>query len=222
MRKTVMRDPDRRGKRRAIGAGAAAIGTSVIAIGLYHHGASFVTERSDQPPAAAAPSSEPAPTGLYKLSFLDAPRRVPELRFVDGQDHALSLGDFRGRPIVLNIWATWCVPCREEMPALDRLQSGFDRSRLLVLPLSIDRQGVPVVRQFYQELHIKALGVYVDQSGRATSELATVGVPTTLLIDRDGREVGRKIGLAEWDSPEMVGLIRAHLGLQPDGAKGKP
>src|SRR5229473_113080 len=133
--------------------------------------------------------------------------------FITGASNRQSLADFRGRPVLLNIWATWCVPCRKEMPALDRLQTTIDKSKLLVLPLSIDRKGAPVIKQFYEELGLKVLVIYVDQSGKASSELSTVGVPTTLLIDRDGREIGRKVGPAEWDSPEMIALIREHLGL---------
>jgi len=102
---------------------------------------------------------------------------------------------------------------------IDRLQATIDKSQLLVLPLSIDRKGAPVVKQFYEELGLKVLGIYVDQSGKASSELSTVGVPTTLLIDRDGREIGRKVGPAEWDSPEMIALIREHLGLPASAAK---
>jgi len=142
------------------------------------------------------------------------------LTLFDGS--VLRLEQLRGKVVFLNIWATWCVPCRKEMPALDRLQVAIDKSQLLVLPLSIDRKGVPVVKQFYQELGLRALGIYVDQSGKASSELGAVGLPTTLLIDRDGREIGRKIGPAEWDSPEMIALIREHLGLPASEHKAGP
>lgn len=198
------------------------IAALVAALGLYRYGTDFTVGRSNQQPTVSTPPSESARPGssdASKLSFLDQPRRIPDIRFADGEGHALSLSDFRGRPIVLNIWATWCVPCRKEMPSLDRLQSASGK-QLLVLPLSIDRQGAPVVKKFYRELHLQALGVYVDASDEAAGELGVVGVPTTLLIDRDGREIGRKIGPAEWDSPAMIVLIRQHLGLQPSASKG--
>jgi len=105
------------------------------------------------------------------------------------------------------------------MPALDRLQAELGVSQLMVLPLSIDRQGLPVVKKFYEGLGLTSLGIYVDQSGNASSALNAVGVPTTLLIDRDGREIGRKIGPAEWDSPEVVALLRDHLGLASSAQK---
>lgn len=171
--------------------------------------------------------TEAGPTGVANplgspFVTLDKPRALPEIRFSDGEGRTLSLSDFHGRPVLLNIWATWCVPCRKEMPSLDRLQALFGTSQLVVLPLSIDRQGTPVVTQFYQELGLKNLGTYVDQSGKAPRDLHVVGVPTTLLIDRDGREIGRKTGALEWDGPEMVILIRERLGLPSRDQKASP
>jgi len=153
------------------------------------------------------------------FSFYDQPRALPELHFMDSEGHALSLTDFRTRPVLLNIWATWCVPCRKEMPSLDRLQAAFGSSQLIVLPLSIDRQGLPVVKKFYDELGLKSLGTYLDPSGGAASKLNAVGVPTTILIDAASHEVGRKIGQSEWDSPKVIALVRTHLGLSADGSQ---
>lgn len=144
---------------------------------------------------------------------LSKPRPLPELRFVDGEGRPLSLKDFRGRTVLLNIWATWCIPCRKEMPSLDRLQAAFDKSKLLVLPLSIDQKGAAVVLPFYRELGLKSLGIYIDTSGRASFDLNALGVPTTLLIDREGREIGRRAGAVEWDRPETIAFFRKQLGL---------
>jgi len=110
--------------------------------------------------------------------------------------------------VLLNVWATWCVPCREEMPALDRLQGRLGGEDFVVIPLSIDREGVAAVKPFYQRLGLEKLGIYVDLSGRGSRGLALPGVPTTLLIDREGREIARKMGAAEWDSPEMLSLVQ--------------
>jgi len=158
----------------------------------------------------------------FAFSFFDQPRAVPEIRFVDREGRALTLADFRAQPVILNIWATWCVPCRKEMPSLDRMQAEFGAAQLTVLPLSIDRQGLPAVKKFYDELGLSSLGMYLDQSGAAASELNAVGVPVTLLIDREGREIGRKVGPAEWDSPEIVALIREHFGLAMNGQQARP
>jgi thiol-disulfide isomerase/thioredoxin len=169
------------------------------------------------PPVAAPARNDTS----FAFAPLAAPRSLPEIRFVDGDGTARTLADYRGRPILLNIWATWCVPCRAEMPSLDRLQAKLGPDALLVLPLSIDRQGMPAVRKFYGELGLHAVGSYLDQSGEAAHALQAVGVPTTLLIDRAGREIGRKIGAAEWDSPELVRLIERQIGTpdrRPDEA----
>jgi thiol-disulfide isomerase/thioredoxin len=178
------------------------------------------------PPSEQATSAPPSASSgqiqSFEFSFFNEPHSLPELRFVSGDGRALTLGDFRGRPILLNIWATWCVPCRKEMPSLDRLQAKIGASQLLVLPLSIDRQGLPVVKKFYGELGLTALGTFLDQSGTAASKLNTVGVPTTLLIDREGREIGRKIGPAEWDGAETIALLREHLGLLPNEQQASP
>ncbi len=169
-------------------------------------------------------STEDGPaTAEIQFSFLERPAELPEIHFVDGDDRPLTLGDFRGRPILLNIWATWCLPCRKEMPSLDRLQAKFDPSQFLVLTLSIDQQGAPVVRRFYQELGLKSLGIYVDRPGAALNLLRAPGVPTTLFVDRNGLEIGRKIGPAEWDSPETVALLREHINVPlSEQAKGEP
>jgi thiol-disulfide isomerase/thioredoxin len=203
-------------------AGTAFLGAAAAAVALYYHETRVVAGRSDRQPFAAAPAlndNGSASSDDLRFSFFDQPRALPDLRFADSGGRSLSLQDFRNVPILLNIWATWCVPCRKEMPALDRLQAELGASQLFVLPLSIDRQGLLVIKKFYEGLGLTSLGIYVDQSGNASSALNAVGVPTTLLINRDGREIGRKIGPAEWDSPEVVALLRDHLGLASSAQK---
>jgi thiol-disulfide isomerase/thioredoxin len=152
--------------------------------------------------APATPQSAPdAPLRLHE------PRALPDIVFEDGQGRKRTLGDFRGRVVLLNVWATWCVPCREEMPTLDRLQQKLGGPDFEVLALSIDADGAAAVERFYGEIGIRALATYVDSTMRATGSLAVIGVPTTLLIDRGGREIGRRAGPVHWDSPEAVRLI---------------
>lgn len=158
------------------------------------------------------------PAEDLQLLFRDRPAVLVDILFVDGDGRALSLRDFRGRPVLLNIWATWCVPCRKEMPSLDRLQAKYDPSRFLVLTLSIDNRGIPAVKQFHQELGLKSLGIYADQSGAALALVGAPGLPTTLLLNEQGQEIGRKIGPAEWDTPASIDLLRQHMRLPADGS----
>jgi thiol-disulfide isomerase/thioredoxin len=157
------------------------------------------------------------------LSVFDQPRDLPEIRFADEEGHELTLADFRGRVALLNIWATWCVPCRKEMPTLDRLQARLGGKDFLVIALSIDREGVAPVKRFYQELKLEKLAIYVDPSGKRSRALAIPGVPTTLLIDRQAREIARKMGPAEWDGAEMVSLVERtiHAPSASDGDRGR-
>ncbi|WP_119390691.1 TlpA family protein disulfide reductase [Taklimakanibacter lacteus] len=140
------------------------------------------------------------------------PKALPELRFKDGDGRPKSLSDFNGKVVLLNVWATWCGPCRKEMPTLDRLQAGLGGPGFEVVVLSIDRAGIDVVRKFFGEIGIKNLTLYIDEGGKALRELGIFGLPATLLIDREGREIGRLVGPADWDTPEMVAFIRGHLG----------
>jgi len=171
---------------------------------------------------------EPSPSPGRGVDFapLEAPRPLPELRFVDGDGRSRTIADFRGRLVLLNLWATWCVPCRIEMPTLDRLQAMLGSPDFEVVALSIDRKGQPAVKAFYGELGLKALHVYVDPDAKAARVLDVLGIPTTLLVDRMGREIGRVIGPAEWDSPEVVKLLRRYqeppsAGNERAGESGK-
>jgi thiol-disulfide isomerase/thioredoxin len=154
-----------------------------------------------------------AMTAPAKTSFAStsAPRPMPDLQFQDGRGSPLALSDFRGRTVLLNVWATWCTPCRAEMPMLDRLQHELGGGAFEVVALSIDSKSATAVRRFYEEIGIRSLAVYVDPSMQATQKLRIVGVPTTLLIDREGRELWRKTGPAQWDSPEVMQVLRAQL-----------
>lgn len=156
----------------------------------------------------------------FALQVLGQPRPMPALEFADSDGHPLTLSAFRGRVVLLNIWATWCVPCRQEMPALDRLEKTLGGKDFIVLPLSIDHAGVPAVEGFYHRLGLKRLGVYTDSAARVTGALALPGVPTSFLIDAKGREVARKIGPAAWDGPQMTALIRRYL--PPEQQKAGP
>ncbi|HEV8553747.1 MAG TPA: TlpA disulfide reductase family protein [Casimicrobiaceae bacterium] len=135
-------------------------------------------------------------------------RPVPATRFQDSSGRQLTLADFKGRVVLLNIWATWCSPCRKEMPTLDRLQAALGGPSFEVVALSIDRDGMGIVRSFYDEIHVQSLAVYIDPSAEAMQTLSIIGVPTTILIDASGREVWRRLGPETWDAPDMVAMLR--------------
>ena len=148
------------------------------------------------------------------LRLLREPRSLPDIGFTDGEGRPTQLSSFRGKVILLNIWATWCVPCRKEMPALDRLQASLGGPDFEVVALSVDRDGLPAAKAFYRQTGIRQLRVYTDQSGQALADLGATGIPTTLLIDRHGNEIGRKMGPAEWDSPALIKVISTSIGVR--------
>lgn len=156
--------------------------------------------------SAAARSGE-VPPGLVLHAD---PRPLPPVRFVAKDGSIGSLSDFRGQTVLLNIWATWCPPCREEMPTLDRLQSRLGGEGFQVVALSIDRAGMSVVETFFRDAKIQYLTPYLDNSGGASRALGVTGLPTTLLIDAAGREVGRLVGPAQWDDPAMISYFERY------------
>ncbi len=201
-------------KKTLIAATAVAFIT-VLAIGLYWYEVRTPSDISGPPEAELAPplaaEATPSPQQRFSFTLLDKPRSLPQLRFVDGDGRTLTLADFRGRTVLLNIWATWCAPCIREMPALDRLQAKLGSPDFEVVALSIDAGGLPAVQDFYRKFELKALGIYVDKIAKARRDLNVVGIPTTLLVDRNGKEIGRTIGPAEWNRPDIVKIIRRYL-----------
>ena len=145
-----------------------------------------------------------------------APEPLPALTFqtMDGQETTLAA--FAGKVVVLNLWATWCAPCREEMPALDRLQAQFADRDVVVLALSVDRAGPERVQQFLDEIGVKRLHVYRDPKAAATRALKVPGLPATILVDRRGHEAGRVLGIAQWDGPAAVAAVEKLLA-EPAG-----
>jgi thiol-disulfide isomerase/thioredoxin len=158
---------------------------------------------------------------LKSFVMHDVPKPVAAIAFDDAQGRSVTLADFKGKVVLLNIWATWCVPCRKEMPALDRLQGAMGGPDFEVAPVSIDRGGIEKVRNFYSEIGVHYLAMYTNASGQVLRALGAVGLPTTLIIDRAGQEVGRVIGPAEWDSPEIADLLRPIISAQA-GTSGAP
>jgi thiol-disulfide isomerase/thioredoxin len=137
-----------------------------------------------------------------------APKSIQTLAFADGQGQPKTLADWKGRVVLLNLWATWCTPCREEMPALANLQKTLGGKDFEVLALSVDRKGAEASAAFLKEVKADNLGTFVEPEGNSLQVLQAIGLPATILINRNGEEVARLLGPAEWDSPEAQALIK--------------
>jgi thiol-disulfide isomerase/thioredoxin len=148
---------------------------------------------------------------MHEFVLKPTPAAVPEIHFLDNTETDRTLADFHGRVVLLNFWATWCGPCVEEMPSLQRLQATLAGQPFLVLPVSQDRAGLPLVRTFYQEHGLTGLGMYADKSSSAGRSFKLCGLPTSVLLDPEGRELGRFEGAADWSAPEALALIRHYL-----------
>ena len=152
--------------------------------------------------------SNAAPQGF---ALHDTPQPVINVRFVTHDGTRADLESLRGKVLLVNVWATWCIPCREEMPTLGALQAALGGDKFEVVALSIDKAGPPVVQRFYDEIGVTQLKMYVDQTMLSATALRTVGLPTTILINAEGQELGRLVGPAEWDDPEMVSFLRGYI-----------
>ena len=187
------------------GAAVAAAGGTLAAAALWRKPGPEVFTQGSAPVAA----------GLGRLSTF-VPRENPappaDAVFFDGEGAEKRVGDFAGQGLVLNLWATWCVPCVAEMPALQAMAQALAGDRIAVLPLSSDRGGAATVRKFYEQHDIRGLGVWLDPKGEAARAWGARGLPTTLIVDRGGREVARLEGAIDWASAEALATLRRLVG----------
>jgi len=150
------------------------------------------------------------------VNVAKSPLKVPNLAFEDISGKKLSLASFRGRTVLLNLWATWCVPCRKEMPTLDALEGALGSKDFQVVAVNIDTRDPDKPKRFLKDIGISKLAYYADPSAKAFQVLKAIGrafgMPTTMLIDRQGCEIGTIAGPADWASPDAVKLIQAALG----------
>lgn len=202
-------------------------GTAIVLVGLFVSGAldrlgapsDPVPDATEAPDVAADAPAPPVAAGglppiggtVANFTPFDPLRPAPEVAFADDGGKVVRFADFRGKVVLLNLWATWCVPCVKEMPALDRLQAALGAEGLEVIALSQDRDGVPAVVRFYEKYDFGNLAIYVDPKAAVATSLKIGVLPTSLLIDREGRLVGQLVGAAEWDAPEAQALIRHYL-----------
>jgi thiol-disulfide isomerase/thioredoxin len=172
--------------------------------------------RAQLPPATPAPSvadGQPAEPG-FEFTPLDPPQPAPALHFAARNGTAKTLADFRGRVVLVNFWATWCGPCRAEMPSLDRLQAKLG-PRLTVLAISEDRRGADAVDPFLDRLRLADLAVYLDPANDALESFHLRGLPTSVLIDRAGRMVWRVEGGVDWTGPDAAAKLDPYLAPPP-------
>jgi len=163
------------------------------------------------PAAAVAAAGPPRDGPMANFTPIDPPRPAPEATFSAADGSKVSLGSFHGRVILLNLWATWCGPCVEEMASLDHLQAKLGGADFAVVAVSQDLGGLPTVTPFYKRHGLAALAIYTDSRNELSHKLGIQGLPTTMLLGRDGRAVGAFVGGTEWDSPEAIALIRYYI-----------
>src|SRR5271168_1301551 len=206
------------GRLRLVSA-AAAIGILVVLAGVY----GIARLRSNPADAAcqaavnAASRIAPLVRGeVAALAVARTPFRVPDLAFKDAAGRDRTLADWRGRTVLLNLWATWCVPCRREMPALDALQAKLGGPDFEVVAVDIDTRDPQKPLAFLKEIGVSRLAYYSDQSAHVFEDLKTAGkafgMPTTVIVDRSGCEIGNMAGPAEWASDDGVKLVSAAIG----------
>lgn len=156
------------------------------------------------------PASDRAKTGStfdYSIDRSKAGTPAPDFAFADPDGGDRTLADFAGRPIVVNLWATWCAPCVAEMPTLDRLAAASGKTGPVVLTISQDTQGMAAVRPFFAKHALPHLTAYADPDNHFGFHYATGQLPTTVLYDRDAREIARVVGAMDWESQEGKDLI---------------
>jgi thiol-disulfide isomerase/thioredoxin len=152
-----------------------------------------------------------APASIGQFIPVDPPRPAPEVSFTTESGGNVSLADFRGRVVLLNLWATWCEPCIREMPALDRLQGKLGGKDFTVVLVSQDRGGATVVDPFFAKLGLSNLQTYLDPKSAVGHGFAVAGLPTSFLVDRDGTILGSVQGAAPWEGGAVEAMIRDRI-----------
>jgi thiol-disulfide isomerase/thioredoxin len=212
---------DKVGRLRLLSVAAAAVILAVLA-GVYgiDHLRSNPADAACQPAVDTAARIAPLVHGeVAALAVARTPFRVPDLAFKDAAGRDRTLADWRGRTVLLNLWATWCVPCRKEMPTLDALEGDLGGPHFEVVAVNIDTRDPQKPLAFLKEVGVTRLSYYSDESARVFEDLKTAGkafgMPTTLIVDGAGCEIGNMAGPAEWASDDGVKLVSAAIG-SPD------
>jgi thiol-disulfide isomerase/thioredoxin len=144
---------------------------------------------------------------MKKLALHEAPVALPEVTLLDAKEGEHSLAEYRGKWVVLNFWATWCAPCRVEMPSLDRLQAAMPG--IAVVPVATGRNAVTGIERFFAEAGVKGLPILRDPKSELARGMGILGLPVTVILNPEGQEVARLIGDAEWDSDSAKAVLAA-------------
>jgi thiol-disulfide isomerase/thioredoxin len=155
------------------------------------------------------------PASALTINWDRPGERLPPLEMETPEGDVIGVDAFAGRVVVLNLWATWCAPCKREMPTLAALQAAFDPAAVRVVALAVDRADFDQLRAFLAELDAGGLELVRDADGAAARALEAPGLPVTLIIDPEGRERFRHAGYADWSTPEVVAAIADLAGVSP-------
>jgi thiol-disulfide isomerase/thioredoxin len=180
------------------------VGTVIVLVVLCGSGLAVWSYRLEPSGGTGTDRSKPQASTIGQFIPLDPPRPAPDITFTTLTGETVRLADFRGRPVLINLWATWCGPCVREMPSLDRLQAKLGETGFTILAISQDREGARVVDPFLDKLGLSALKAYLDPKGQVGTAFSVRGLPTSILVDREGSMVGRLEGAAEWDARAMI------------------
>lgn len=215
--KEQAKKPSRRVSRRRvrIGAAIAVLAVLVAVYGIGHLRSNPDAAACRQAVATATRIAPLAHGEVAALAVAHTGYRVPDLAFKDSDGQARTLKDWRGRTVLLNLWATWCVPCRKEMPALDALQAKLGSDRFQVVAVNIDTRDPQKPRNFLKQVGVSHLAYYTDESAQVFETLKEAGkafgMPTTLIVGPHGCEIGNMAGPAEWASDDGVKLVSAAI-----------
>jgi thiol-disulfide isomerase/thioredoxin len=147
---------------------------------------------------------------LKNLVLIKNPKLYEDVIFIDIDQKNVNLDDFKGKLIILNFWATWCAPCKEEMPSLDDLQKNTKLNNLKIFPINIGQEDISKSVSFFKELGIQNLDIYFDAPITLAKKFSLRGVPTTILFDKEGREFARIIGTIDFNNEEFINWLKLY------------
>ena len=147
---------------------------------------------------------------IKNLVLIKNPKIYKGVTFRDINQKNLNLNDFKGNLVILNFWATWCAPCKEEMPSLDNLQSNSNLDNLKIFPINIGQENISKSKLFFKQLNIKNLDIYIDSSITFAKKFSLRGVPTTILFNKQGKEFARIMGSIDFNNKEFINWLKTY------------